>query len=107
MSEFDYNEEDVQVDDTEATEKEPITEQELYDRLVNLFHQQLVLADDIAQLKKDAKFHKSENPKGLDKEVVSLASAAAKLEAAAQFEEFSAKNAAVEATFKRLSGYDE
>jgi len=92
--------------DTDVQEA-PISEQELYDRLVTLETEQLVRASDIAQLKKDAKFHKKTNPTGLPKEVVSLASKAAKLEAAANFEEFSAKNHAVEETFKRLSGYDE
>lgn len=106
MSEFDYDENDVQVDETEAEEQAPITEQELFDRLVELYHEQLVLGEDIKQLKKDAKFHKNENPKGLDKVIVANASAAAKLQAAAQFEEFSAKNKAVAEAFKRLTNYD-
>lgn len=94
-------------EEVEAQEKAPISEQELYERLVESYTDQLIRAEDIKQLKKDAKFHKNENPKGLDKEIVALASAAAKLQAASNFEEFSAKNAAVITTFKRLSGYDD
>lgn len=84
-----------------------LTEQELFDRLVDLIGQQLTLAEDIAQLKKDAKFNKKHNPQGIPVEDVKFVSAAAKLEAQQQFEEFSAAAAATAAKFKKLSGYDD
>lgn len=84
-----------------------ISEKELFDRLVNLFQQQMVLVNDIKQLKKDAKFNKKSNPTGIDKTIVPIISDAAKLEAKRNFEEYAGKNYAVIVKFKELSGYDD
>jgi hypothetical protein len=84
-----------------------LTEQELFDRLVELFTEQLVLADDISQLKKDAKFNKKTNPNGIAAEDLSFVAAAAKLEAKQNFEEFTGKAALVAAKYKELTKYDE
>lgn len=91
---------------TEAT-RVTLTEQDLFDRLVTLFGEQLVLAEDIKQLKKDAKFHKEHNPQGIAKEDISFVVAAAKLEAKQQYEEFSGKAFAVSETYKRLTKYND
>lgn len=107
MSEFDYNEADVVVDDTPAEAPAPISEQQLFERLTYLEEQKLTLADDIKQLKADAKFDEDSNPKGLDREAIKLISAAAKLEAKNNFEEISAAQAAVAAKYKELVGYDD
>lgn len=84
-----------------------LTEQQLFDRLVELLTEQLVLADDIKQLKTDAKFNKKSNPNGIPAADLGLVAAAAKLEAQNVFEEFAAKNAEVTAKFKELSGYED
>lgn len=92
---------------TEEAKRFTLTEQDVYDRLVKLIGEQLKTAEDISQLKKDAKFNKKTNPDGIPSKELGLVSAAAKLEAQNQFEEFSAKNAEVSAKFKELSGYEE
>lgn len=84
-----------------------LSEQDLFNRLVTLFGEQLVLAEDIKQLKKDAKFHKEHNPQGIPKEDIAFVVAAAKLEANEKFEEFTGKAFAVRETYKRLTGYDD
>lgn len=83
-----------------------LTEKQLFDRLVELLIEQLLRAEDIKQLKADAKFNKKTNPNGIAAPDLALVAAAAKLEAQNVFEEFVAKNAEVEAKFKELSGYD-
>ncbi|QNR53905.1 hypothetical protein phiK7A1_117 [Pseudomonas phage phiK7A1] len=83
-----------------------LTKQELYDRLVTLFTEQLFKAEDIGQLKKDAKFNKKTNPTGIPAKEVATIAAAAKLDAKNVYEEFAEKNADVIAVFKELSGYD-
>ena len=42
-----------------------MTEQQLFDALVNLNKQALTIAEDISQLKKDTKYHKDINPSGI------------------------------------------
>lgn len=69
--------------------------------------EQLVRAEDIKQLKADAKFNKKTNPQGIAATDLALVAAAAKLEAQNVFEEFAAKNAEVTAKFKELSGYED
>jgi hypothetical protein len=83
-----------------------LTEQQLFDRLVELLTEQLVLSADIKQLKTDAKFNKKSNPNGIPAADLGLVAAAAKLEAQNVFEEFAAKNAEVTAKFKELTSYD-
>lgn len=83
-----------------------MTEQQLFDALVNLNKQALVIAEDISQLKKDTKYHKDNNPAGLAVDDIKFVAAAAKLEAKQQFEEFSGDNAAVIAKYKSLTNYE-
>lgn len=83
-----------------------MTEQQLFDALVNLNKQALVVAEDISQLKKDTKYHKENNPSGLAVDDIKFVAAAAKLEAKQQFEEFSGDNAAVIAKYKSLTNYE-
>lgn len=83
-----------------------MTEQQLFDALVNLNKQALTIAEDISQLKKDVKFHKDNNPSGISVDDIKFVAAAAKLEAKQQFEEFSGDNAAVIAKYKVLTNYD-
>lgn len=83
-----------------------MTEQQLFDALVNLNKQALVIAEDISQLKKDTKYHKDNNPQGLAVDDIKFVAAAAKLEAKQQFEEFSGDNAAVIAKYKSLTNYE-
>lgn len=91
---------------TEEVQRVTLTEQELFDRLVELLTEQLVRAEDIKQLKADAKFNKKKNPNGIPAAELGLVAKAAALEAQNVFEEFAAKNAEVTAKFKELSGYD-
>lgn len=91
---------------TEEEKRLVLTEQQVFDRLVELFGTQLTTGEDIKQLKSDAKFNKKTNPDGIQSKDLGLIAAAAKLEAQNQFEEFAAKNAEVTAKFKELSGYD-
>jgi len=91
---------------TEQVERINLSEQELFDRLVEVRSEVLKLTADIGQLKKDNKFNKKDNPKGLPAAEIALIDAAAKVEAQNTFEEFQAKNAEVEAKFKELTGYD-
>lgn len=84
-----------------------ITQKELFDRLVTLESDKLTIAEDIRQLKADAKQDEDENPNGVSKEDIKLVSAAAKLEAQNQFEE---KKEAVTAVFKKyeeMTGYNQ
>jgi hypothetical protein len=92
---------------TEEVQRVTLTEQELFDRLVELLTEQLVRAEDIKQLKKDAKFNKKTNPNGIPAADLALVAKAAALEAQNVFEEFAAKNAEVTAKFKELSGYED
>jgi regulator of replication initiation timing len=75
-----------------------ISQREMFDRLVDLEKQKLVLAEDIAQLKKDAKYDEDENPQGISKEDIKLIGAAAKLQAKNDYEE---KREAATAVFKK------
>lgn len=84
-----------------------MSEQELFDRLVDLNKQALTLAEDISQLKKDVKFHKDSNPSGLSANDIKFVAAAAKLEAKEQFEEFSGDNAEVIRKYKSLTNYED
>ena len=75
-----------------------ISQRELFDRLVDLESQKLTIADDIKQIKDDAKYDEDENPQGISKEDIKLIAAAAKLEAQNQFEE---KKEAANAIFRK------
>ena len=83
-----------------------LTQKELFDRLVNLEGDKLTVAEDIKQIKDDAKYDEDTNPQGISKEDIKLIAAAAKLEAQNQFEE---KKEAANAVFKKyeeLTGYN-
>lgn len=58
-----------------------MSQRELFDRLVTLETKKLTLAEDIKQLKDDAKYKEDTNPEGVSKEDIKLIGAAAKLEA--------------------------
>ena len=88
-------------------ERTNLSEQELFDRLVELTTKQLELTADIKQIKADNKYNKKENPKGIPAADIALVSKAATLEAQNVFEEFAAKNAEVTAKFKELTQYDD
>lgn len=84
-----------------------LTEQELFDRLVTLFTEQMVQAEDIKQLKTDAKFNKKTNPNGIATDDLKFVAQAAKLEAKQNFEEFTGQAALVAQKYKELTGYDQ
>ena len=74
-----------------------ITQQQLFDRLVELRTDILVANEDIKQLKADSKFHKDDNPNGIDKDEVALIDKAAALKAKENFDEqFETANAVFE-----------
>lgn len=91
----------------EEVERVTLTEEQLFERLVELEGDKLTLTEDIKQLKKDAKFHKDDNPGGIAKEDVALIHAAAKLEAKRDFEEKQEKARAVFAKYVELTGYND
>lgn len=85
---------------------EVITQEELFKRLAVLEGEKLVLAEDIKVLKSQAKYHKDDNPGGIDKAEVGLIAKAAKLEAKRDFEEQQEAANAVFAKYVELTGYD-
>jgi hypothetical protein len=91
---------------TEQAERVTLTEQQLFTRLAELEGQKLTLSADIAQLKKDAAWHKDKNPGGIDKVEVKRIAKAAKIEAKRDFEETQEETNAVFAKYVELTGYD-
>ena len=87
-------------------ERKPMTEQELFDKLVNAITVQLGANANVAQLKTDAKYNKKNNPGGIPAARVSVIAKAAKLEADAQFEEYALASAEVQQAYKEFTGYD-
>lgn len=83
-----------------------ISQKELFDRLVDLESQKLTIADDIKQIKDDAKYDEDENPQGISKEDIKLIAAAAKLEARKDFEEKQQAAHEVFKKYKELTNYD-
>ena len=81
-----------------------ITEKQLFDRLVELETQKLVIAEDIAQLKTDAKFDKEFNPQGIQKEDVAKIQSAAKMRAKEDFADVREKMLGVFAKYQELVG---
>ena len=79
-----------------------LTEQQLADRLVELRTEALKTANDIKQIKSDAKFHKDKNPTGIPAAEIALIDSAAKIEANTAFDEFKQKTAAVSAKYAEL-----
>ena len=83
-----------------------LTQKELFDRLVNLESEKLITAEDIKQIKDDAKYDEDTNPQGISKEDIKLIAAAAKLEAQNQFEEKKEAATAVFKKYEELTGYN-
>ncbi len=83
------------------------TEQEVFNRLVELFTLSMANADSIKNLKADVKYSKKENPAGIPSKRLAEITAAAKLEAANNYEEFSEKNAKIQATYEEFTGYND
>ena len=75
-----------------------ISQKELYDRLVDLEAQKIVLTADINSLKADSKYSEDDNPKGLSKEDIKSIHGAAKLKSKLDYEE---KKEAAQAVFKK------
>lgn len=84
-----------------------MSQKELFDRLVTLESDKLVIADDIKQLKEDAKYDEDTNPQGVSKDDIKLIAAAAKLEAQNQFEEKKEAATAVFKKYEELTGYNQ
>lgn len=79
---------------------------DLFKRLVNLEGDKLTIAEDIKQIKDDAKYDEDTNPQGISKEDIKLIAAAAKLEAQNQFEEKKEAATAVFKKYEELTGYN-
>jgi hypothetical protein len=90
----------------EAVERVTLSEDDLFKRLTKLESDKLILAADIAQIKKDATYEEDENPKGINKDEIKLIAAAAKLHAKRDFEEKRFKAKAVFAKYEELTGYN-
>lgn len=84
-----------------------MSEKELFDRLVNMEGDKLTLADDIKQLKDDAKYDEETNPSGIPKEDIKLIAAAAKLEAKRDYEEKREAATAVFKKYEQLTNYND
>ena len=84
-----------------------MSQKELFDRLVTLESDKLVIADDLKQLKEDAKYDGETNPQGVSKDDIKLIAAAAKLEAQNQFEEKKEAATAVFKKYEELTGYNQ
>ena len=81
------------------------TEQDLFDNLADLEGRKLVIINDIAQLKKDFKFHKKNNLDGLPAETVALVAKAAVIHAKNVYEEQRSATKAVFDKYEELTGY--
>ena len=79
---------------------------DLFKRLVSLEGDKLTIAEDIKQIKDDAKYDEDTNPQGISKEDIKLIAAAAKLEAQNQFEEKKEAATAVFKKYEELTGYN-
>lgn len=90
----------------EEFERVTLSEDDLFKRLTKLETDKLVLAADIAQLKKDAAYDEDDNPKGIDKDEIKLIAKSAQLHAKRDFEEKKFAAAAVFAKYEQLTGYN-
>lgn len=88
-----------------TTERFTLSEKDLFERLVKLETDKLVLADDIKQLKSDSTYHEDANPKGISKEDIKLIAKASVLHAKATFEEQQEAATAVFSKYKELVDY--
>lgn len=83
-----------------------ISQRELFDRLVDLESQKLTIADDIKQIKDDAKYDEDENPQGVSKEDIKLIAAASKIQAKNDYEEKREATTAVFKKYEELTQYN-
>lgn len=79
-----------------------ITQEQLFERLVKLHTDSLIAKEDIKQIKADSKYHKDDNPNGIDKEEVSLIDKAAALKAKQNFDDQFQKANAVFEKYREL-----
>lgn len=84
-----------------------MSQKELFDRLTTLETEKLTLAEDIKQLKDDAKYDEDLNPEGISKDDIKLIGAAAKLEAKRDFEEKKEAAQAVFNKYEELTSYND
>lgn len=93
--------------DIEAGPKPVLSAEQLLNQLVRLNKEINTRKEDIKQLIKDTKFHKKENPQGIDgKEVKQIAKTAVRY-AAADYEEVKMEAIEFFAAYERLVGYDD
>lgn len=78
-----------------------MTEVELFEKFVNLELDSMALKEDVKQVKDEAK------TVGFDKKAVSLLQQSARIHVANAFEERTEAQRELEATYKRVTGYDE
>jgi len=82
------------------------TEENLYERLVDLKTKAKVISEDIKALKSDFTYNEDYNPKGLDKQAVKLVDKAAALWVKNNFQDTKEETLAVFAKYEELSGED-
>lgn len=91
---------------TETTQDRfTLSQKDLFERLVKLETDKLVLADDIKQLKSDSAYDADHNPKGISKEDIKLIAKASIIHAKATFEEQEEAANAVFSKYKELTNY--
>lgn len=91
---------------TETTQDRfTLSQKDLFERLVKLETDKLVLADDIKQLKADSAYDADHNPKGISKEDIKLIAKASVIHAKATFEEQEEAANAVFSKYKELTNY--
>ena len=91
--------------DTNNQDRFTLSQKDLFERLVKLETDKLVLADDIKQLKSDSTYDADHNPKGISKEDIKLIAKASIIHAKATFEEQEEAANAVFSKYKELTNY--
>lgn len=91
---------------SDAAPRFTLTEGQLFERLVKLETDKLVLAEDLKQLKLDAKYHEDDNPKGISADEIKLIAKAASIHAKNTYEEQKDAANAVFNKYKELTNYD-
>lgn len=85
---------------------QPISEAQLFERLVKLETDKLTIAADMKQLKEDAKYCEDMNPKGIDKDEIKLIAKAASIHSKNCFEENRQATNAVFNKYVELTDYN-
>lgn len=91
--------------DTNNQDRFTLSQKDLFERLVKLETEKLVIADDIKQLKSDATYDADHNPKGVSKEDIKLIAKASVIHAKSTFEEQEEAANAVFSKYKELVDY--